>query len=117
MLDCFAQNGSLRIRTCGCGACAAHSASAHHAAGSISAHAGAAACSLGDLRCPEPCRRLPRSANLRGNRSGGCPSQMRALSICQPHAEAILRGVKTTEYRSRATKIRGRTYIYASQRR
>lgn len=37
---------------------------------------------------------------------------MRALSIRQPHAEAILRGTKTTEYRSKATKIRGR--IYAS---
>lgn len=39
---------------------------------------------------------------------------MRALSIRQPHAEAIMRGVKTTEYRSRATRIRGRIYIYAS---
>src|SRR5262245_36073144 len=38
----------------------------------------------------------------------------RALSIRQPHAEAIIRGVKTTEYRSAATKIRGRIYIYAS---
>src|SRR5687768_9096019 len=38
----------------------------------------------------------------------------RALSIRQPHAEAIMRGVKTTEYRSAATKIRGRIYIYAS---
>lgn len=39
---------------------------------------------------------------------------MRALSIRQPHAEAILRGVKKIEYRSKATKIRGRIYIYAS---
>lgn len=39
---------------------------------------------------------------------------MRALSIRQPHAEAILRGVKPTEFRSKATKIRGRIYIYAS---
>ena len=39
---------------------------------------------------------------------------MRALSIRQPHAEAIMRGVKTIEYRSRATRIRGRIYIYAS---
>ena len=38
----------------------------------------------------------------------------RALSIRQPHAEAIMRGVKKTEFRSRATKIRGRVYIYAS---
>lgn len=39
---------------------------------------------------------------------------MRALSIRQPHAEAIMRGVKTTEYRSSPTKIRGRIHIYAS---
>ncbi|HEX8341728.1 MAG TPA: ASCH domain-containing protein [Tepidisphaeraceae bacterium] len=40
---------------------------------------------------------------------------MRALSIRQPYAELILRGVKTIEYRSRATKIIGeRFYIYAA---
>lgn len=39
---------------------------------------------------------------------------MRALSIRQPHAEAILRGVKKIEYRSAPTKIRGRVLIYAS---
>jgi hypothetical protein len=38
----------------------------------------------------------------------------RALSIRQPHAEAIMQGVKTTEYRSKATRIRGRIHIYAS---
>jgi hypothetical protein len=38
----------------------------------------------------------------------------RTLSNRQPHAEAIIRGVKKTEYRSAATKIRGRIYIYAS---
>lgn len=37
---------------------------------------------------------------------------MLALSIRQPHAEAILRGCKTIEYRSRSTKIRGRVLIY-----
>lgn len=42
---------------------------------------------------------------------------MRALSIRQPFAEAIMRGTKTTEYRSSATKIRGRILIYASQTR
>lgn len=42
---------------------------------------------------------------------------MRALSIRQPFAEAIMRGIKTTEYRSSATKIRGRILIYASQTR
>jgi len=41
---------------------------------------------------------------------------MRALSIRQPYAELILRGMKTIEYRSRATRIVGeRFYIYASK--
>src|SRR5204863_9323852 len=41
---------------------------------------------------------------------------MRALSIRQPYAEQILRGVKTIEYRSRPTRIIGeRFYIYASR--
>ena len=35
----------------------------------------------------------------------------KALSIRQPHAEAIMRGVKPIEFRSRPTKIRGRIYI------
>lgn len=40
---------------------------------------------------------------------------MRALSIRQPYAELILRGIKTIEYRSRATKVIGeRFWIYAS---
>jgi hypothetical protein len=38
----------------------------------------------------------------------------KALSIRQPHAEAIFRGTKTTEYRAGPTKIRGRILIYAS---
>ncbi|MCI0363060.1 MAG: ASCH domain-containing protein [Phycisphaerales bacterium] len=42
---------------------------------------------------------------------------MRALSIRQPYAELILRGVKRIEYRSRPTKIIGeRFYIYASRK-
>lgn len=40
----------------------------------------------------------------------------RAISIQQPFVEEILRGVKKYEYRSRATKIRGRVYLYASLR-
>jgi len=41
---------------------------------------------------------------------------MRALSIRQPFAELILRGVKTVELRSRSTTIIGeRFYIYASK--
>jgi hypothetical protein len=41
---------------------------------------------------------------------------MRALSIRQPYAELILRGIKPIEFRSRPTKIIGeRFYIYASR--
>jgi len=41
---------------------------------------------------------------------------MRALSIRQPFAELILRGIKTSEFRSRSTRIIGeRFYIYASK--
>jgi hypothetical protein len=41
---------------------------------------------------------------------------MRALSIRQPWAELILRGVKTIEYRSRPTRIVGeRFFLYASK--
>lgn len=40
----------------------------------------------------------------------------RALSIRQPYAEQIMRGVKRIDYRSRPTKIIGeRFYIYASR--
>ena len=41
---------------------------------------------------------------------------MRALSIRQPYAELILRGIKKIEYRSRRTRIIGeRFYIYAAR--
>ncbi len=40
---------------------------------------------------------------------------MRALSIRQPYAELILRGIKTIEYQSRPTRIIGeRFWIYAA---
>ena len=39
---------------------------------------------------------------------------MRALSIRQPHAEAVMRGIKMIEFRSQPTGIRERIYIYAS---
>jgi predicted transcriptional regulator len=43
-------------------------------------------------------------------------ADMRALSIRQPYAELILRGIKPIEFRSRPTKRIGeRFYIYASQ--
>jgi hypothetical protein len=41
---------------------------------------------------------------------------MRALSIRQPYAELILRGIKTAEFRSRRTKLLDeRFYIYAAK--
>ncbi len=41
---------------------------------------------------------------------------MLALSIRQPHVELILRGIKTVEYRSRATQIVGERFpIYAAK--
>lgn len=40
---------------------------------------------------------------------------MIALSIRQPYAELILRGIKTYERRSTNTKIRSRVLIYASK--
>jgi hypothetical protein len=40
----------------------------------------------------------------------------RAISIRQPYAEEILRGMKVREYRSVPTNIRERVYIYASLR-
>jgi len=43
---------------------------------------------------------------------------MRALSIRQPYAELILRGIKTVEYRSRGTSIIGERFlIYASKKK
>lgn len=39
-----------------------------------------------------------------------------ALSVRQPYADQIMRGVKKVEYRSRATNVRGRVHIYASMR-
>jgi hypothetical protein len=44
-------------------------------------------------------------------------TKTRALSIRQPHAEAIMRGIKKVEYRSAPTRVRGHVYIYASQKR
>ena len=44
-------------------------------------------------------------------------SRMHAISIRQPYAEQILLGLKSEEYRSRITHIRGRVYLYASKGR
>jgi len=40
--------------------------------------------------------------------------RLRALSVRQPFAELIMRRKKRFEYRSRATNVRGRVYVYAS---
>ena len=45
---------------------------------------------------------------------GESARSMRAISIRQPFVEAILRGLKTTEFRSGPTNIRGRILLYAS---
>ena len=37
-----------------------------------------------------------------------------ALSVRQPWAELIIRGIKTVEERSQPTRVRGRIFIYAS---
>jgi hypothetical protein len=42
-------------------------------------------------------------------------TNMSALSIRQPYAELIMRGVKRIEYRTQPTRKRGRVYIYASK--
>lgn len=42
---------------------------------------------------------------------------MKALSVRQPHAEAIMRGIKKVEYRSGPTRVRGKILIYASHGR
>jgi hypothetical protein len=53
-------------------------------------------------------------ANKRKARTSLDVSSGRAISIKQPFVEEILRGIKKYEYRSRATKIRGRVFLYAS---
>jgi hypothetical protein len=42
---------------------------------------------------------------------------MKALSVCQPWAWAIVRGIKTVENRSRPTRHRGPLVIHASKSR
>ncbi len=47
-------------------------------------------------------------------KSEKAPRPIRAISIKQPHAEAILRGTKRHEYRTIPTIIRETVWIYAS---
>jgi hypothetical protein len=42
---------------------------------------------------------------------------VKALSIHQPHAEAIMRGLKVAENQPHPTKARGRIHIYACRNR
>jgi hypothetical protein len=59
-------------------------------------------------------RRYGVRTRLMGEAGRATFNAMLALSIRQPFAELILRGIKTIEYRSRPTKIIGeRFYIYA----
>src|SRR3954454_18981733 len=59
------------------------------------------------------CARRPRLGDGIGRYRG-----MRALSIRQPYAELILRGIKTAELRTRATSLVGeRFYLYACKAR
>lgn len=58
--------------------------------------------------------RLSEQATLKHLGISDSVDQARALSIRQPHAEAIIRRIKKKEYRSVPTKIRGRIMIYAS---
>ena len=50
------------------------------------------------------------------DREGADAWTMRALSIRQPYAELILRGIKTIEYRSRRTRIIQRLMVRDSTR-
>lgn len=43
--------------------------------------------------------------------------KLKALSLRQPHAEAVMRGVRLVERRTYSTTVRGRIYIYASYAR
>lgn len=59
------------------------------------------------------------SPALWGSNEGGTQAnqiQNRAFSVRQPFAELIISAKKHIEYRSVATNIRGRVYIYASQK-
>ncbi len=61
-----------------------------------------------------PSRKESGGTSVLSSQRGGTAERMRALSIRQPAAEAIMRGAKDVEYRKRSTNIRGRIYIYAS---
>ena len=74
-----------------------------------------------DERCIEGFERLvadggdPGEGNSASNIAARAGIPRRALSIRQPYAEMILRGVKTSESRSQPTKVRGPFSIYAAK--
>src|SRR4051794_10971425 len=59
----------------------------------------------------------PERRSVRPHRGQGNLSIMKALSVCQPWAWAIVHGVKTVENRSRPTSHRGPLVIHASKSR
>ena len=61
------------------------------------------------------CRRVVVATVPQTHRECADEKIMLALSVRQPYAELILRGIKTIEYRSRATRIIGqRFHLYAA---
>lgn len=64
---------------------------------------------------PKPVKKTARPPVVRA-KAADIPTgiQNKALSIRQPFAEMIMRGIKKIEYRTMRTNIRGRVYIYAS---
>jgi hypothetical protein len=69
----------------------------------------------GPPRAPSPPSKVVRTPRRKATAPAETrPRKMRALSIRQPDAEAIMRGAKTIEYRNRPTHVRERVYIYAS---
>lgn len=71
---------------------------------------------LDDLGDPTRSGKALESGNDGGNGTGETQPEM-ALSIRQPHVEAILRGIKTAEYRNLSTTVRGRIHLYATKAR
>ena len=67
-----------------------------------------------DLILCHKCAKTGATASFQSEEDDMKSQQMRALSIRQPHAEAIMHGAKPIEFRSRPTHVRGRVHIYAS---
>ena len=56
------------------------------------------------------------SADMKLALQNNIKNRLRAISIRQPYAEAILRGEKVVEYRTRNTNVRGKVFIYAGSK-